>query len=330
MRTYRYVDLSGYGFSGKQAVIDLLREFRGYHVPASAFEFVLLRIQGGILDLEDALCNDWSPIRSDAAIRRFRRLIRRLGTKARLADPRTWVSGGGWNYDEYFGHRFLALSNQYVGRLVTSSWVTDWPYPLGEMCDVESFLRKVASKLGARRAYDFRVYLSFPEDFVATTRDYLNAVLSSNVGPEIETIVLHNAFEPFQPQRSLKYFAWARCIIIDRDPRDTYVQQLSYRPMAVGVTDFIERYRIYREAAKRFYREDPRILRLRFEELVQNYRPMVMRILEHLEESPSVHVAPRTYFNPDVSRKNIGLWKAYERQDEIERISRELRDYCDG
>ena len=71
-RPLRYLDLSGYAFTGKHAVIDLVREFAGYTVAHFQFEFNLLRIQGGIRDLETALSDDWSPIRSDAAVRRFR------------------------------------------------------------------------------------------------------------------------------------------------------------------------------------------------------------------------------------------------------------------
>ena len=64
-----------------------------------AFEFALFRIQGGILDLETALWSDWSPVRSDAAIRRFRRLIRRVGVQNTIGDPRSWLTAIGWNYD---------------------------------------------------------------------------------------------------------------------------------------------------------------------------------------------------------------------------------------
>ncbi len=329
-RAYKYLDLSGYGFSGKTAVIELVREFRGYHVPARVFEFVLLRIQGGILDLEDALCNDWSPIRSAAAIRRFARVVRRLGVKTRFSDPRTWFDGTGWNYDPYFNGRFLALSHAYLSRLVSASWVKDWPYHRVDLCGLELFLRHVARLLGFRRAYDVRVVLSFPDEFVAITRDYLNAVLSSNVGVDVETIVLHNAFEPFHPQRALKFFDRAKCIIVDRDPRDTYVEQLSYEPMAVGPADFVLRHRTYRAAASKFFQEDRRVLRVRFEELVLDYDRTVALILSHLEEDRSIHVTPRRYFDPDVSKENIGLWRQYPKQEEIEIIYQELREYCDG
>lgn len=324
----KVVDLSGFGFSGKAAVIDLFREFRGYYVPDAEFEFALLRIQGGILDLETALCEDWSPVRSDAAIRRFKRLVRRLGEKNRLLNPRSWFAAMGWNYEDVFAHRFFALSDTYVRQLVSASWRGSWPFPMADVCEHELFVRKLLRRLGVRRAYDFEVYLACPEDFVGITREYLSALLSSNVGPDVTAIVLHNAFEPFHPQRALRFFADARAVIVDRDPRDSYVQQRPHRHMGVPVEEFILRYRTYRRAARRFEDGDARVLRLRFENLVREYEQHVACVLAHLGETADVHVEPRRYFDPAVSSKNVGLWRTYPRQDEIERIQRELREYC--
>lgn len=324
----KYVDLSGFGFSGKSAVIDLLREFRDFSVPNSAFEFCLLRIQGGILDLEDALYNDWSPIRSDAAIRRFKRLVTRLGAKADWRSPSSWLAGAGWNYDHYFNHRFISLSNNYVRNLVQTAWTTDWPFPKTEVNGIELLFRRAMNKLGIQRAYDFDVHLSLPEDFVFLTREYLNSILSSNVEDHIETIVLHNAFEPFNPERCMKYFESPYCIVIDRDPRDAYVEQLSYRPMAVGARDFVTRHQIYRRARSRFQSTNENILQLRFEDLVNDYDHTVGKIIDYLGETHSVHIQPRRYFDPHISKNNIGIWRRYNNSEEIDFIQGELSEYC--
>lgn len=325
---YRYVDLSGYAFTGKQAVIDLMREFGGYHVPHFAFEFNLLRIQGGLLDLESALSTDWSPIRADAAVRRFRRLVTRLGSKNRLTDPRSWFTAVGWNWDLYFNNRFFELSNRYIDRLVQVTWKADWPYPMAEISNLELFWRKLKGRMGIKGAYDFEVCLACTGEFVELTKRYLNELLSSNVGPDIRTIVMHNAFEPFQPQRCLKFFDRVKCIVVDRDPRDNYVQQLTYPPIALPAPEFIKRYRLQREMSKKFLVDHPDILRIRFEDLVLNYDEMLPRILRHLGEDASVHLRKKMYFDPSVSVKNVGLWKGHPRQEEIEKIREELKEYC--
>ena len=324
----KFLDLSGYAFTGKHAVIDLVREFEGYHVPHFAFEFNLLRIQGGILDLKTALVDDWSPIRSDAAIRRFKKLVRSMGTKNSRLDPRTWFVATGINYDEYFNHQFFTLSERYLAELVDVSWKAEWPYAVAEWSGLELFSRRVKRLLGGKDAYNVEMYLAPSENFLPATRRYLRDLLSSNVSPDTKAIVMHNAFEPFNPYRSLDFFDSAKSIIVDRDPRDNYVAGLWYKPLALPPREFAKRYRIYRLATQRNLKADDRILRIQYEDLVLHYEQTLHRILVFLGEDKSVHVRPLQYFNPAVSAKNIGIWKNHPDQAEIEYIAGALPEYC--
>ena len=322
-----FVDLSGYAFTGKHAVIDLMREIEGYHVPHFEFEFGLLRMQGGILDLRHALCEEWSPIRSDAAIRRFKRLVRRLGSRHSLRRPASLFEAVGWNYDDYYAGRFFTLSDAYVRELVQASWRAPWPYALVDIGGGELFVRKLLSKLRWPGALEFELHLARPAQFDEASRAYLEAVLSSNLAPETTTVVMHNAFEPYAPARSLRLFARAKAIVVDRDPRDNFVQGRWYKPFATSVEDFIARYRMQREATD--YTPHPDVLRIRFEDLVLDYDHIVPRIFAHLGEPAARHVRPRQHFNPDQSRKNLGLWRAYDNQREIAQIAAALPEFCD-
>lgn len=321
---FRCLDLSGYAFTGKHAVIDLVREFEGYHVPHFTFEFCLLRIQGGILDLKTALVDDWSPIRSDAAIRRFKKLVRRVGTRNSRLNLRTWFEATGLNYDEHFNHRFFELSERYLNELVDASWKAEWPYAMAEWSAPDLFWRRVKRHLGFKSAYAVEMYLAAPGDFIGATRRYLRDLLSSSVAPGTKTVVMHNAFEPFNPYRSLDFFDSAKCIIVDRDPRDNYVAGLSYKPIALPAAEFATRYRLYRLAAERNLRPSDRILRIQFEDLVLRYEQTLKRILAFLGEDRSVHVRPLQYFDPAVSAKNVGIWKAHSDQAAIEHIRKAL------
>jgi hypothetical protein len=334
-RQYKFLDLSGYAWTGKHAVIDLMREFKGYHVPHFTFEFCLLRIQGGILDLKTALVDDWSPVRSDAAIRRFKKLVRRVGTKSSRLDPRTWFEAIGWNYDEYFNQKFFSLSNAYVDRLVACSWSAQWPYAMTEWSAGELFLRRILRKLGRKKAFFVTQHLCDPTDFMEATREYLGAVLSSNVSDDINTIVMHNCFEPFNPYRSLQILENSKCIVVDRDPRDNYVDQIRYMQKGgaaavnLPVSMFIQRYRLYRTIARKYQVNSDRLLRIRFEDLVLKYDATLTMIISFLGEERSIHMRPKQYFDPAVSRKNVGIWKTHGNQAEIDTIHRELSEYCD-
>ncbi len=170
--------------------------------------------------------------------------------------------------------------------------------------------------------------LAAPDEFVAASRDYLQALLTSNVSPDTRTVVLHNAFEAFDPARSLQYFDDARAIVVDRDPRDNYVQGLSYKPTAVDVETFITRYRLYRR--KTNYARHARVLRLTFEDLVLDYDMTLKRVLAFLGEPTDTHIRPRAHFDPAVSKRNVGVWRHYGKPNEIDRIAAALPEFCDA
>jgi hypothetical protein len=77
-----------------------------------------------------------------------------------------------------------------------------------------------------------------------------------------------------------------------------------------------------------FTSHSPDILRIQYEDLVLNYDTTVGIILRFLGEDFSDHVEPRKYFDPAVSRKNVGLWRNHGDRAEIEAIRQELKEYC--
>ena len=99
LKKYQVIDLSGYSFSGKSAYFDLLCEFEGYNYHSREFEFELIRISDGILDLYNALVENWSPVRSSEAIRKFKRLIKVFGGNDKFSSR---LLGRGYKYDYYF------------------------------------------------------------------------------------------------------------------------------------------------------------------------------------------------------------------------------------
>ena len=107
----KLIDISGFGHSGKTAVSDLLREVKGVEFHDHNFEFGLLRLPDGILELEEALCGNWSPVRSDRAIKRFRRICNILNH----------------GYSNNLCKTFLEDSEQYIESLVDDRlWVDGW------------------------------------------------------------------------------------------------------------------------------------------------------------------------------------------------------------
>ena len=218
----KFVDISGFGHSGKGIITDLLKEFEGYQVPHYNFEFNLLRIQGGLIDMKAALHDNWSPIRSDAAIRRFRRLVRRIGPSATILNPVSLFLSNGMNYDNYFNSQFSALSEKYIQSLINYEYKGEWPYPLIEEPGWKQFSQRFLLITRLQKKFDTHVTVAAPKDFIHKTRQYLDALFCVARQDGMNTFVMHNVVEPFHPVPSLDLFSDAKAIIIQRDPRDIY------------------------------------------------------------------------------------------------------------
>lgn len=345
---YKFVDISGFGHSGKGVITDLLKEFDGYRVPHYNFEFNLLRIQGGLLDLCTALHDDWSPIRSDAAIRRFKKVVLRLGTKAKLTRPYSMFIANGMNYEQYFKENFFRLSDQYIKSLINYSYEGYWPYPIIDEPSIMQFYQRVIANIFGKKQFNQTVYMATPDNFFQLTRKYLNDLYTCISNKDTHVFVMHNAIEPFNPIRGLNLFEDAKIIIVQRDPRDIYASIFVKDGVFIpayekkhfwkmkksflntdNIQNFIERQKLQFSKIKSTV-DDHRILRLRFEDIVLKYEETIANILNFLGETPSIHVRKKNFFDPEKSIKNIGLWKRMKGDDlnAIRLINEELECLC--
>lgn len=327
---FKVLDLSGFMFSGKAAVHDFISEIDGFSTPGNRIEFDLLRVKDGLADLEHAITS-WSPIRSDEAARRFMKLVHKIG---RIPTGVGRLTAPGFGYCALYPS-LISLSQKLIDSITVSQWDMYWPYHLLDMSGFEIFLYKIRRKLfGTQENLAYRLISG--ESFYQAVRDYLDELLGQGVDAQrFHTIVLNNAFEPYNPDRFINYFHAAKCIVVDRDPRDIFAvaNQFShgfndqvelYRKIA-GAHDvdvFINRIKTYRRQT--LPDDSAMVLRLNFEELVLNYEETAARIYSFLGVSPSEHRSKFTCFDPVVSKKNIGIWQQHGDQTDIRRIESEL------
>ncbi len=333
-KQYKYIDLSGYSFTGKSAYNHLFSEFEGYHTHPYNFEFDILRTQNGIVDLYISLVDEWSPVRSSEAIRNFKKIIQAYGGNKTLLDR---LTTHGRHYDSKFLN-FSIISEQYIDSLVNSSWQGQWPYAFEKIPKFQLFIYKVLFNIGYQAIFEEEVYLSAPtdNDFKLKTKKYLNEILSSRVASNISTIVMNNVFEPFNPSKSMQFFHNAKSIIIDRDPRDIYLSAWDYTnhngskgwksTLGSDVESFVQRFKLYRDKIN--HSNDNNILRITFEDLVFQYEQTLSTIFDFIEEDKSIHIDKKKFFDPDISKKGIGMWKNTDRKKEIDYIHNSLKEYC--
>lgn len=345
--SYKIIDVSGYGHSGKGVLTDFFKEFKAVTVHDSLFEFNLLRIQGGLVDLKHNIVDNWSPIRSDAAIKRFRKLVVRLGTKTDIFKPKTLLLSSGDNYDRYFSDKFLEISNAYIENLISANMQKFWPYVKVDQSNMDIFLSRLKTNICGKNARGSTVFVT-NNNFMNLTRDYLDAILSEYGDSKNGTIVTNNMIEPYNPIYSLGLFNDARSIIVRRDPRDIYASlfvdsESRFTPehekfdrrwqekksflAADDIDMFIRQQRTLFDNTVTINDND-RVLRLRFEDVVLNYKRTKDKILAFTDISVDSHIFPQKYFDPNKSAANVGLWKHMNKDSNIIRITNELQELC--
>lgn len=308
----KQIDISGYVYSGKSSVSDILREVDGLIVPDSAEEFDLLRIPNGLIDLKNSVI-DWSPIRTHAALLRFEKTALYVGTQWKF--PLKYIRTG-LNYQQRYPSYFSELE-KFMTRITLQEWQTPWQYDNFNDSPIETFKRKVGEKLGIMKLRKFRLINA--DVFLREANNFtLGLLWSLHQGRTENTLITHNALEPFNPARNSDLLGHCKCIVVDRDPRDIYAtaqvippgqadRYNRYRNMcgAHDVDTFIARYKNYRARIV----NDPQVLRLNFSDIVENYEQTLTRIFSFLEIDPKNHTQKKKHFKPEVSVKTLNMWK---------------------
>jgi hypothetical protein len=323
----RFLDLSGFMLSGKTAVIELLREFEGINVPGFDFEFCLIRVQDGIMDLENALVDNWSPVRSTSAVTRFKKLVRILARQP----SRTRI---GYNYDLRFNGQFLKLCSEYIENFILAKWDGKWPYAWHDYSSIEILENRILAKLGNRKSFESEIYLAAGDNFIQSTRILLEGILTQNQSKGDSIFCLHNAIEPFNPQKGLRYFSDAKTIHVDRDPRDNYVaiynhsEEIRKIGAAENIESFIQRFKFLRDQTKIHAFDSSKVLKVQYEDVVLNYDQTLNVIKNFIGPDRINHANPLVHFDPNVSKKYIGHYRSFSDQKAIDRIEKELGEYC--
>lgn len=313
----KIIDLSGFMFSGKAAASDLLREFDGVHVPNYRVEFDLLRMPGGLIDLKNAVM-DWSPVRTYAAVCRFDRLVNTLALSPRFPEK---LFKTGFAYSRHYPN-MVRLKDEFIGSILAVQWTTPWPYDDIDDGPIDTFVRKLLGKFSINKSRKY--FLVDKDGFMPAAQGFIRKLMLDGIGKEPPGIlVTHNALEPFGPGRNLDLLGDdAKCIVIDRDPRDIYATAITsqvgfndnlqlYRRIA-GAHDldvYIKRYLTYR---RNIELNDSRVLRLDFRDLVMNYDESLHRVCAFAGLEATQQINKKLYFDPEKSRNNLDLWKREE------------------
>ena len=310
MRTL--VDVSGFSFTGKTAVIQLLSEFENVVSHDVEFEFDFARSPNGIIDVCSKCIDspDWSLVRSCEAIRECDALIRRLGGDRSVGDR---LSREGTAYDFYFPG-FTNLAQAWLKSLLTSSYRAPWPYANFSRGRLTGLSIKYLRRFGLFK--DELVYLArlSEEEIVEKTQLFFDGILKSCCEPG-QVLITNNMFEPYSPSNHLRFVKDGYSIVVDRDPRDIYLSAKFAAKVAgvdVGaavtgssVGEFVKRFEVTRGNS---CHKSERVIRINFEQLIFDYETVVEDLQHRLPIGE--HIAKSQHFKLLNSRSNVGIWKS--------------------
>lgn len=320
----QYICVVGYGWSGSSAVVDLLKEFKGNWDPDA--EFFILTNPHGVVDLENVLFERWDAHNVDIAIHDFLEF-------ARFINNNEGKFQRGCNYDKYFHGKFMEATKAFIDEITNFRFNSYWWIYNFRMPYLKWLAKKIANKIIPQEYIETMYFADLDKDtFYQAVKRYMNRLVEIiSDGNECRNIILDQAVQPQHPLKAFDYFDNVKVIIVDRDPRDIYcdmveLERLVGRDIAVthDATKFVKWHKKYRE--NRELKND-RILRIQFEDLVLHYEDTVKQIVDFIGDEAMVQIEKLKHFDPAVSRKNIGKYLNFARQDEIQILEQELKEF---
>lgn len=329
MGTFDYFLVAGYGWSGSSAVVDLLKEY--VNTFEADIEFRLIKDPYGIDNLYNNIFFKGDPLNYDTAIRDFIWYARKL-----YHTPKKLSFEAGLGYEQFFGKEFILTTDNYINSITDYKYTSTWWMFDFKKTKYEILKRKIKNKILRDKVNNDKMFLITisEEEFIQKTKTYINNLFYSYAEKyNVRHIVLDQAVAIVNCIQEMRYIDECKLIIVDRDPRDIYADLLNGKNLlgydlseTRDANKYVKWHHAWRRKNSQFI-NDPRILFLNFEDLVISYKSTVEKIEDFLGLKSEQHVKKKVFFNPDLSKKNIGIWKDILSEAELNILDNELKEY---
>ncbi len=335
MKDKCFVNVSGFFYSGSSAIVDMLKEFRGFYEPNAEIRFI--RDPYGIIPMEQTLIHRWDWINASAAISDF------LSFMKLCARPKGLFLPMGYGLKNTISPEILSITEDYINDLTYYTYKMDFyhykskksflKYQMDRYRWAIEHLTKGRIKTANRNIAT--CYFSRPsqEQFNTATQRFFDRLFEEQFKGDVTHIILDQAIPVNNTQVIHRYFKNAKMIIIDRDPRDTFCDEIKNgeRFDQDGRTiEAARKYVVRSKAMREGIELDDDIMQVRFEDLIINYDVTRLKVLNFLGLQESDHINKKSFLKPEVSIKNIGIWRKYyeECHEAIDYIEKELHGQC--
>lgn len=313
--------------TGSGAVDDFFKEFDNCPSAPSDVECRFLQDPDGVCDLEYNLIDNPHRLNSGYALKRYMWYVRERS----------------YTYGKIFGKKWVEYSEAYIDSLTTEKYKGYWlgdlillPTPMKAFYYFRRLVNKVLPKAIRKPGYfnyfPNKEYLhSFVtrEYFLEQTRKYVDNLCQLLNPDNCEFVLLDQLIATSNVMRYIPYVNNLKVIMVDRDPRDLFIQQCLVGDHVLPKDPEIFA-RVYKDQRKMIGNipEDAPVLKVRFEDLIFRYEETTSKIVKFTGEHEKNHVQKKEKFNPDVSKKNTQMWLTHpEFKDAAELIQTLLPEY---
>lgn len=320
----------GFGATGSSVVTDYLKEFDNINVKDD-LEFTYLTALDGLLYLERSVMNPYNRTRdSIAAIGRFLDVVKR---KKR-------------NYENHglSSEVFEKSAKGFIDAITMTKWYwtgsakkVGWRYrPMKVLRNymlnkyIPAKERELGHRISCWPLEEVRLSVR-PDNFYEAARKHVDELLKGMGLDQDKVIALDQPFAGNNPQACFPFYKDPYAIVVDRDPRDLYVfgktklmGKMHFFPID-RVEDFIIYYKCLRKDQP-YLQDNPRILRLRFEDMIYEYDKTTAKLREFLNLPENPH--PKSVFDPSLSIANTQVFKRYPQfAEDVKKIEEALPEY---
>lgn len=317
----KYLLILGYGWSGSSAVFDLLNEYE--NVDSIPIEFRIIKDPYGLMDLRYNLISRWDPLNVDKCIKNFI-------WHAKYLNQKVDKFHFGLGYSSVLGPSFKEATDVFLKSIIKLNYSGYWFF-----FDYESgfklIKKKVLRRLHFKKAEETMYYSDVnSQQFDECCKEYIDNIFKDYCKKDF--LILDQAIPAQYPNEAKHFFKDFKVIIVDRDPRDVFCDLINDGGLigqelrkTNNVDFFVDWFLKYRKKYQET--DDTNIKRISFEELVENYDKTVEDIENFIGLNSTMHLNKKKYFDPDKSIHNIGLWKSYNKRNQIEEIASRLSQY---
>lgn len=309
------ISVASYYSSGSSAITDFVSEYSTVK-SLTDYEFRFVQDPDGLAELEFNLVQNFNRHNSGHALKRYKRLVDYYGKHFLIH-----------RYEPFFQNEWKKTSYEYIDSLIDFSYQGCWQYDFFDRGSWFEFWNKLPDRILHRTIWRNKpdmvycthrmkkeiTYGAHPTEdrFLKCTTNYTDKLFSL-ANPEKKPFLMVDQMLPSSNiKRYLRYFSDMKVIVVDRDPRDVFLQAkyLNHDPMVPSnVTTFCQWYAYARSTRKTEEWDPNSVCLIQFEDMIYRYKKTAKNISNWIGLLDNDHVDKLIKFNPSKSIKNTKIW----------------------